>query len=156
MTEQLLSLLQQLQAQEEHVFQPANGLPILPNDLTMPSDLATFYQRYGGAHLFYDKAFDAKISSPEEFVPINTIFFGGLPESELAKTLDNESWKWYTVAVYPNSQYIIVNLAVDNYGMYFHTAFFEHPHDATIVASNFLDLLEKIIAAKGDMEFWVE
>jgi antitoxin YokJ len=156
MINQLLALLQQLEEAEEHVFQPVNGFPILLDGLTIPSDLAIFYQRYGGAHLFYDKAFDAKISSPEEFVPINTIFFEELPESELAKTLDDESWKWYRVATYPNSMYIIVNLAVDNYGMYFHTDFFAHPHDAIIVASNFLDLLEKIIMAKGDIEFWAE
>ena len=71
------NILDELQSRPDCTFRPATQLPLLPDGLQLPSDLAAFYWRFSEGRLFGDPS-DSRyhISRPEEFVQIGIAIYG--------------------------------------------------------------------------------
>ncbi len=132
---------------EDCVVLQKSNLPSISDEYKLPDDLVQFYSKCGGMSLFEDYENAVRIVTPSEFVNANSkLFDNEIIQGEIEKgTYLNEiSRHWFIVADLYNSNYIVIDLSEERYGLCY-TAFHElYPEvdSCTIIARSFTELLE--------------
>lgn len=133
------------------VIQPPNGLPTLTTDLTLPNDVAEFYNLCGGATLFMGQDYQIRVVGPSEFVRANPVIVGEPCEYD-------KSYNWFIIANDDNGQYITIDLSaatsgrcydsfLDTYGL---------QGDTPIIAASFTEFLNLLFEGAGQYFYWLE
>lgn len=133
---------------------PIIGFPDLQSGHILPDDLKTFYNECGGMDLFINNVYSFRISSPQNLVLANDVLFQGVSPEDLEESKGHISWSWYIIAQHQNSIYITIDLAKERLGLCYNSEWVLHPGNSYIIAKSFTQLLEIMIKAKGEKEFW--
>ena len=129
---------------------PPIGEPMLPEGLTLPADLRTFYQSLGGIHLFPDASFPLQIVSPSNFVRANPVIVGENWEEDI-------TYNWFIVAQSEGfgGQYITIDLGKGRMGQCYDSYWDRHVNfDCPIIANSFTDFLLQAYRTKGEIWYW--
>ena len=132
-------------------FHPGTGLPNIPSDLRLPSDLAAFYARFSEAQLFGDKS-DPRchLLSPDEFIQVGAAMMGQVTKEGIERS-------WYALAHVQDGNYVAIDLLPTRLGWCydcFHETYGELG-DCKIISLSFTEFLNRLAEA-GDGPFWLE
>jgi hypothetical protein len=146
----LEDILNELQSREDCIFRPATGLPVLPDGLILPPDLAAFYSRFSEAKLFGNPA-DPRyhIQPPAEFVQIGMAILGEPTSQPLQQS-------WFALAHVLDGNYIAIDCHPSRLG-YCYDAFHETIDDLNycrVIARSFTELMNRAAAAR-DEAWWL-
>jgi hypothetical protein len=144
-------IFDELQMRGDCVFRPAAGMPVLPDGLELPPDLAAFYLRFGGAKLFGDPADPRyQIPPPEEFVPIGIAIYGQPTSAPVQKS-------WFALAHVLDGNYIAIDCDPSRLGNCY-DAFHETIEDLSycnVIARSFTELMNRAVEAR-DHAWWLD
>ncbi len=139
-------LLQRAAPRPDCSMLPPAGPPQLPEGLTLPSDVAAFYERCGG--LYFDWNIPIGIVGPHRFVPANPVMFDEPVEDDI-------SARWFIVAEADESrpvERITMDLDPARLGRCYNSFWDRHamPGSSKIVARSFTELLTRLIDFPGE------
>ena len=125
------------------------GLPELPTGLSLPPDLARFYELAGGASLFVDQEYSIEIVDPRRFALANPIIRGELGEYDI-------SYDWFIIAQ-SEPQYISIDLHPDRLGRCYDSFWDRHAMRGycPVLSRSFTELLANLVEAEGKQLFWL-
>jgi len=126
---------------------PSTGLP---KDLSLPSDLAAFYRRYGSAVIHSTQPYPYAIQSAQHLERSDFAVLG--------EDLDDPDSAGWHVLVRCADQIISVELkAGPRFGYCYDSFWDSYPtaDESTLVAKSFTELLERMIACGGKRLFWI-
>jgi len=135
-----------------------SGLPTVREPHVLPNDLKDFYHLCGGVILYSQSAYTIKIVSPNDFALANPKIFESFSREELAESKEDISWSWYIVAEGENSQYITIDLDPTRLGRCYDSFWdsYAMAGSSPIVARSFTELLNNLIANKGQHWYWLQ
>jgi hypothetical protein len=132
-------------------FHRETGLPQIPADLRLPSDLTAFYARFSEAQLFGDPL-DPRchLLPPDEFVQVGAAIIGQATNEGIERS-------WYALAHVQDGNYLAIDLLPARLGWCydcFHETYGE-PGDCKVISLSFTELLNRLADA-GDSPFWLD
>jgi len=134
---------------------PPKGIPKIPDHLSLPLDVQSFYSLAGGAVLLQNSLSPYEIPEPQNFVPSNEIIFPEGYDWDLPE--NDRSYDWYVAANSGPEQYISIDLNPDRLGRCYDSFWQLHAtEDAEIVALSFREMIEHLLDHRGDGPYWVE
>jgi hypothetical protein len=145
-------IIAELESRPDCWFRPTTGLPGIPAGLSLPPDLAAFYERFSEARLFSDDGHDprCRIVAPATFIQIGEAITGQPPADGIERT-------WYALADVRDGNYLGIDLLPARLGRCydcFHETYGE-PGNCRVVALSFTELLN-LLAQSGDHAFWLD
>jgi hypothetical protein len=150
----LHDVLDGLVARGDCTFGRSRGLPVLPEGLKLPADLAMFYARFGEARLFGRASDSGRISNPlYHFLPPNAFVQIGLAiiGEETPEPLQRS---WYALAHVQDGNYLAIDCYPRRLG-YCYDAFHEtvcDPSYCKVIARSFTELMN--VAAEEENRAW--
>lgn len=147
-------LVAQIGATPDCFVYPSEGLPKIKAEYELPDDLQEFYRLCGGV-TFYDQSdYPVDIVGPRGFVLANPIILTDVfeePDSIDLANIEHVSWAWYLVSKNHGGEYITVDLAPARLGRCYYSFWDSHAMrgGSPIIANSFMELLERLLAAKG-------
>jgi hypothetical protein len=134
------------------LVQPPSGQPVLADaGHGIPDDLREFYDACGGAELFITAPFAWSICEPRRLVPTN-------PEVVGEQVPDDITASWYIVGRErgDSTSLISIDLGTGKRGWTYDSNFEVHgvAGSCAVLAHSFTDLLDKLLAARGEYLFW--
>lgn len=147
----LNDILDDLQSRADCTFRPASQLPVLPDGLQLPPDLAAFYRRYSEAKLFGDPS-DPRyhLSRPKKFVQIGLAIYGEPTPNPLQQS-------WFALAHVQDGNYIAIDCHPSRLG-YCYDAFHETIDlldYCNVITRSFTELMNRVAEA-GDEAWWLD
>ncbi|PEY43944.1 hypothetical protein CN354_01915 [Bacillus cereus] len=133
------------------VLEPA-GLPIINEKKhILPEDVKGFYSLCGGAVLFENEEYPIYIVSPQEFILANPLITGELCEDDITSN-------WYIICNDGKEEYLTIDLNRNRLGKCYDSFFDRHGivGESQIIATSFIDLLERLIHNKGKYWYWMQ
>ena len=138
-----------------HVFPPSNP-PSIAAEHQLPVDLQQFYHLCDGIDLFIDSPFPMSIVRSAEFRVANNVIYDDMNPSDLEDIQDDITWSWYIIVDYKNGNYLTIDLSKERNGLCYDSNWVLHGGNSYVVAESFTELLERLILAEGEIEFWEE
>ena len=123
----------------------------------LPTDLAAFYKRCGGAKIFADMPFGIEVVGPSGFVPINERLYPDLADPIWEELKDDRSEDWRLIAhSEQQGQYVSLDLATDHFGRCYDSFHETHatPGESPVIARTFTELLLLTLQTKGEQWYW--
>jgi hypothetical protein len=125
----------------------------VPEGISLPPDLKTFYQTAGGAVLYsaHRCSGNVRILSPTEFQRIDQVITGDRFASGPFQ------W-WYAIADVRDGNYIAIDLNPEHQGLCY-DAFHETiamPGYVNVIASSFSDLMRRLLNHSEDSTYWLQ
>lgn len=99
----ILELIDEIKNSKDCFVYPPCGIPVIDENVKLPSDLKKFYEVCGGIYLFEDKKYGFEIVKPKEFVLANPLIIGELCEEDISS-------KWYVICKDREDNYITIDL----------------------------------------------
>ncbi|WP_442869035.1 SMI1/KNR4 family protein [Bacillus sp. BP-3] len=133
------------------VLEPA-GLPIINEKKhSLPEDVKEFYSLCGGMVLFENEEYSVYIVSPQELILANPVIISELCE-------DDMSSNWYIICNGRQEEYVTIDLHQNRLGKCYDSFFDRHGvvGESQIIATSFIDLLERLIHYKGKYWYWLQ
>lgn len=145
-------IIAELQTRQDCRFRPATRLPQLPQELSLPVDLLSFYERFSEARLFDPEGNDpaCHLLPPEEFVQISHAILGETTTSGIERT-------WYALAHVRDGNYLAIDLSPERHGLCydcFHETYGMAGY-CKVIALSFTELLNRVASASG-RAFWLD
>ena len=153
MKESLEELIERIKKRIDCRVFPSSNQPSVAVAHQIPVDLQEFYRLCDGIDLFMDSPFPMSMVRSEEFRVANNIMFEGMNLEDLK---DDITWSWYIVVDYKNGNYITIDLSEARNGLCYDSNWVLHGGNSYVVAKSFTELLEQLILAEGEIEFWEE
>lgn len=152
----MATIIAKIRGMPDCVLYPTVGLPTVEEGHVLAEDIALFYQQCGGLTLFARAPFTTFIVPPAEFVQVNTIVLKDFSEEELSPSRDDISWSWYVIARTENDDFLTIDLNPFRLGLCYENYWETHalPGDTPIIAKSFTELLIRLLANKGEAEYW--
>jgi hypothetical protein len=145
------ALISNLQSTAACHVEARRGRPLLGSGHVLPSDLAEFYDRCGGATLFVSAPYSATILPPERLVLANPVIVGRQFEEDISAS-------WYLIMEDANGNYVSIDLHPKRLGRCYESFFDTHgvAGSCPTVARTFESLLAQLLAGKGERWFWMQ
>jgi antitoxin YokJ len=108
----IAEILTEIRGLKDCTVLPPQGMPTIPDDMTLPPDLGEFYSLAGGALLFANRVCPGpiRILNPQEFVRIDVAITGELFSAGPFQ------W-WFALADVMDGNYIAIDLNPDHHGV---------------------------------------
>ena len=105
----ILELINEIKNSKDCFIYPPCGIPVIGENVKLPSDLKKFYEVCGGIDLFKNKQYGFEIVKPKEFVLANPLIIGELCEEDISS-------KWYIICKDSEDNYITIDLCKEKNG----------------------------------------
>ncbi len=134
-------------------------MPNVNGSYNLPSDLTEFYSLCGGVRLLETSYNTVNIVMPLEFTNANRkMFDDDIIQAEIDKGTygDEISRHWFIIADLFNSNYIVIDLSEERFGLCY-TAFHEtYPEEGScsIIARSFTELLEHFVNTDPNSDYF--
>ena len=147
------SILDTIRHTPDCTIRPPCGLPPLPEQVSLPSDVREFFELAGGVVFLSERACPGpvRILGPDEVQRIDLAITGDHFAS------GPFSW-WFAIADVVDGNYIAIDLNPEHLGLCydaFHETF-AMPGYVNVIASSFSDLLQRLLKHKEDSTYWLQ
>lgn len=142
-------IIEKIKSFDNCIIYPPNGIPQISTKHNLPKDVEEFYTICGGIELFTDADMGVNIVSPERFVLANPVIIRELCEYDISSD-------WYIIVDDRNGEYLTIDLDKDRNGKCYDSHLGCHGivGNCTIIATSFIDLLERLIETEGEGMCW--
>lgn len=135
---------------------PSAGPPrSTPPHLSIPDDLARFFELAGGADLFSDRDAGFRLAAPEQFLQANPAILPADVYNEHRDELGTSN-NWWLIAYGNNPEEAIsIDLTPEFSGLCYDSFHEVHAtEDSPVVARSFSELFATILNSRGDDGWW--
>lgn len=152
----MLELIEKINKLDNCKVFPAQGLPFLGDEHSLPKDIKEFYTYCGGIKFFYDSDYSIEIVSPDKFLLSNPVILPKDWEKDLPK--NDISKDWYIIAESGVEQKISIDLNKKRVGRCYDSFWDIHasPGSCPIIAESFIKLLESLFFNNGEYWYWLK
>ena len=147
----ILELINEIKNSKDCFVYPPCGIPVIGENVKLPSDLKKFYEVCGGIDLFKNKQYGFEIVKPKEFVLANPLIIGELCEEDISS-------KWYIICKDIDYNYITIVLCKEYIGRCYDSFWVRHGvvGECSVIAISFTELVERLFRSKGKSLYWLD
>ncbi len=147
----ILELINEIKNSKDCFIYPPCGIPVIGENVKLPSDLKKFYEVCGGIDLFKNKQYGFEIVKPKEFVLANPLIIGELCEEDISS-------KWYIICKDSEDNYITIDLYKEKNGRCYDSFWDRHGvvGECSVIAISFTELIERLFRSKGKSLYWLD
>jgi hypothetical protein len=155
-SKRLLELIREIGNEPECFLESPKGLPIIEGNHEVPEDLKFLYSIAGGISLFPNRDCCCFVLPPEEIQLVGPKVLG----QDLWQTFAPEEIKpllsLYTIIHDGNGDYFSIDFNKKRLGYCYDTFHETLVGDCPMIATSFVDLLERLYANKGGYWYWLK
>jgi len=147
----ILELINEIKNSKDCFIYPPCGIPVIGENVKLPSDLKKIYEVCVDIYLFKNKKYGFEIVTPKEFVLANPLIIGELCEEDISS-------KWYIICKDSEDNYITIDLCKEKNGRCYDSFWDRHGvvGECSVIAISFTELIERLFRSKGKSLYWLD